>query len=75
MTDIKTPAGSLFSDRRFIAVWTVGILVSVVRWLEFLAVGIFAYDVTGSAFLVALLALLDSYLLRCLVLYLAHWAT
>ena len=58
MTDIKTPAGSLFSDRRFIAVWTVGILVSVVRWLEFLSVGIFAYDVTGSAFLVALLALL-----------------
>lgn len=58
MTETNTPDGSLFSDRQFLAVWTVGILVSVVRWLEFLAVGIFAYDVTDSAFLVALLALL-----------------
>ena len=58
MTETEPPAGSLFADRQFLAVWTVGILISVVRWLEFLAVGIFAYDVTGSAFLVALLALL-----------------
>ena len=58
MTETDTHDGSLFADRQFLAVWTVGILVSVVRWLEFLAVGIFAYDVTGSAFLVALLALL-----------------
>ncbi|MDP6896731.1 MAG: hypothetical protein QF510_07105, partial [Rhodospirillales bacterium] len=58
MTKTDTPDASLFADRQFLAVWTVGILISVVRWLEFLAVGIFAYDVTGSAFLVALLALL-----------------
>ena len=56
MTETDTPADSLFADRQFIAVWAVGILGSVVRWLEFLAVGIFAYDVTGSALLVALLA-------------------
>ena len=49
---------SLFKNSQFIAVWTVGILIGIVRWLEFLAVGIFAYDVTNSAFLVALLALL-----------------
>ena len=49
---------SLFESPQFIAVWTVGILIGIVRWLEFLAVGIFAYDVTNSAFLVALLALL-----------------
>lgn len=36
----------------------VGILLGTVRWLEFLALGIFAFDITGSAFLVALLALL-----------------
>ena len=48
---------SLFADGRFVSIWIVGILVSIVRWLEFLAVGIFAYDATGSAFLVALLAL------------------
>ena len=35
-----------------------GILLGTVRWLEFLALGIFAFDITGSAFLVALLALL-----------------
>ncbi len=58
MVKTDSPADSLFADRQFIAVWAVGILVSVVRWLEFLAVGIFAYDVTSSAFLVALLALL-----------------
>lgn len=58
MTAAPDPSGSLFADRQFLAVWIVGILIGVVRWLEFLAVGIFAFDVTGSAFLVALLALL-----------------
>ncbi len=32
---------SLFKNSQFIAVWTVGILVGIVRWLEFLAVGIY----------------------------------
>lgn len=58
MTAAPTASGSLFADRQFLAVWIVGILIGVVRWLEFLAVGIFAFDVTGSAFLVAVLALL-----------------
>lgn len=48
----------LFKDANFRAVWLAGILTGVVRWLEFLAVGIYAFDVTGSAFLTALLALL-----------------
>ncbi len=49
---------TLFSDRQFMSVWLAGIVLGIVRWMEFLAVGIFAFDVTGSAFLVALLALL-----------------
>lgn len=49
---------SLFSDRRFTQVWTVGSLTGVVRWLELLAFGLYALDVTGSPSLVALLALL-----------------
>ena len=50
--------GALLCDRDFQAVWFVGILTGIVRWLEFLAFGIYAYDLTGSPILVALLALL-----------------
>ena len=48
---------SLFKDRNFRSAWSAGILINFVRWLEFLALGIYAFDVTGSAFLTALLAL------------------
>ncbi len=36
----------------------VGALTSTVRWLEMLAVGVFVFDLTGSAFLVALMTML-----------------
>lgn len=49
---------SLFGDKQFVRVWLVGCLTGVVRWLELLAFGLYAYDVTGSPALVALLALL-----------------
>lgn len=49
---------SLFSDRAFLRVWSVGCFTGIVRWLELLAFGLYAYDVTGSPVLVALLALL-----------------
>ena len=49
---------SLFSDRAFLCVWSVGCFTGIVRWLELLAFGLYAYDVTGSPVLVALLALL-----------------
>ena len=49
---------SLSSDKKFLLISMAGILLGTVRWLEFLALGIFAFDITGSAFLVALLALL-----------------
>ncbi len=58
MTTTLADRPSLFSDRRFSQVWSVGCLTGIVRWLELLAFGLFALDVTGSPSLVALLALL-----------------
>ena len=49
---------ALIGDPEFRALGGASVLLAVARWLEFLAVGIFALDATGSAFLVALLALL-----------------
>ena len=36
--------------------WGAGLLIGIVRWTEILAIGIFTYAQTGSAFLVAVLA-------------------
>lgn len=38
--------------------WILGMLTGVARWLEFLALGVFAYELTGSPQLVALLAII-----------------
>jgi MFS family permease len=48
----------LFRDRDFLRLWLSGLAVFVVRWLETLAVGVFAYNVTHSAFVVAMLTML-----------------
>ena len=37
--------------------WVIGAGLGVARWLEFLALGVFAYQVTGSPPLVALVAI------------------
>ncbi len=42
----------------FRRLWLVGFVISAVRWLEMLAVGVFVYQHTGSAFDVALMTLL-----------------
>ncbi len=42
----------------FWRLWFVGLVAFVVRWLEMLAIGIYAYDLTGSAFIVAMLSML-----------------
>lgn len=42
----------------FRRLWLVGFIISAVRWLEMLAVGVFVYQHTGSAFDVALMTLL-----------------
>ena len=49
---------TLFRDRDFLRLWAAGFCIFVVRWLETLAVGVFAYNATGSAFVVALLTML-----------------
>jgi MFS family permease len=49
---------SLFRERDFLRLWTAGLCIFVVRWLEILAVGVFAYAATGSAFVVAVLTML-----------------
>mgnify|MGYP001373238459 CR=1 FL=1 len=49
---------ALFRDRDFLRLWISGLCVFVVRWLETLAVGVFAYAATGSAFVVAMLTML-----------------
>jgi len=42
----------------FRRLWLVGLVLFVVRWLEMLAMAVFVYQRTGSAFLVALLTML-----------------
>lgn len=47
-----------FDSADFWRLWYVGLIVFVVRWLETVAVGVFAYQETGSAFVVAMLTML-----------------
>ncbi len=42
----------------FWRLWLVGLVMFAVRWIELLVVGIYAYQVTGSAFIVTMLTLL-----------------
>jgi MFS family permease len=48
----------LFSLADFRRLWFVGLVLSVVRWLEILALALVAYQLTGSAFIVAMLTML-----------------
>ena len=47
----------LFAVPEYRRGWLLGLLSGIVRWLEFLALGIFAYQLTKSPSLVGLLAL------------------
>ncbi len=49
---------SVFALADYRRLWLVGTLSSVVRWLDTLAMAVFAYQQTGSAFLVAMLTML-----------------
>ena len=49
---------SLFAVADYRRLWAAGALSGVARWLEFIALGIYAWEVTNSAPLVALLAVL-----------------
>ena len=48
----------LLASPDFRRLWLVGQLISAVRWLEMLVIGVFVYQQTGSAFTVALMTLL-----------------
>ena len=52
------PQRWLFGEPDFRRLWLVGLMVFSVRWLEMLAVAVFAYQRTGSPFIVALLTML-----------------
>ncbi|HEX2825039.1 MAG TPA: MFS transporter [Burkholderiales bacterium] len=48
----------LFSIADFRRLWLIGFTFSVVRWLETLALALYAYQLTASAFVVAMLTML-----------------
>jgi MFS family permease len=47
-----------FATRDYWHLWTVGLVLFVVRWIEMLAMGVFVYQRTGSPLIVALLTML-----------------
>lgn len=49
---------ALLGERTFFALWLTGAMIAVVRWLEVLAIGVFAFDLTGSALVLSVLLLL-----------------
>jgi len=51
-------AGQLFRIPDYRRLWVAGALSGMTRWLEFIALGIFAYELTKSPPLVALLAVI-----------------
>jgi MFS family permease len=60
-TPVGTPRDGMASLRLVLAnpgfrrVWATGALASAMRWLDLLVLGVFVFDLTGSAFKVALL--------------------
>lgn len=57
VADTPNVDAPLFSIPDYRRGWLLGLLSGIVRWLEFLALGVFAYQLTGSPPLVALLAI------------------
>ena len=47
----------LFTNPSFFRVWGLGLIGNTMRWLETLAIGIFVYEVTTSALLVAVMTI------------------
>ncbi len=48
----------LIDSADFWRLWFVGLVVFIVRWVETVAVGVFVYQHTGSAFIVAMMTML-----------------
>lgn len=49
---------ALLGDPNFLRVWLIGLCSGTIRWLETLAVGVFVFERTGDAFIVALVLFL-----------------
>src|SRR3712207_5262610 len=64
----------LFAVPDFRRLWGVGLVVFVVRWLETLAISLFVYNATGSAFLVAMMTMLRLLPMGLLGAFLGAWA-
>ncbi len=56
--DARPSWRALFRNRDFLRLWVVGLVIFAVRWLETLAIGVFVYAETGSAFLVSMVTML-----------------
>lgn len=56
-TPARTSFRALVAVPDYRRLWAIGAGVGVARWLEFLGLGIFAFELTGSPSLVALLAI------------------
>ena len=50
----KTDLRSLFRNSHFRRIWAAGILTSMMRWLDMLVLGVFTFELTDSAGLVAI---------------------
>jgi MFS family permease len=61
-----------FAD--FWRLWSVGLVVFVVRWLETVAVGVVVYERTNSAFLVSMMTMLRLLPMGLLGAFLGAWA-
>ena len=46
---------SLFTSGQFVRLWAIGGLAGAMRWLEILVIGIYAFQVSGSPFVVSLM--------------------
>lgn len=70
------PVRSLLSAGQgtFWRLWTVGLVVFVVRWLETVAVAVIVYERTDSAFLVAMMTMLRLLPMGLLGAFLGAWA-
>ena len=57
MTRVGSAEGplSLFKEKEFARLWAIGGFLGAMRWLEILVIGIFAFQVSGSPFVVAMM--------------------
>ena len=58
MSDSTGERLALFRERDFLSLWVTGACWNTIQWLELLAVSVYVFEKTGSAFLVAVMGVL-----------------